>query len=132
MTAARWAASGALVFALYFGIQGGEYGTTDLLALRRQEAAEQAQVLRLRQVVDSLQREATAIETDLRMQERVARERFGMIRRGELLYRLVPPDSSSPSAEAGRTPTGQGRSRVAFDRVRVRVRSHLRQGSSAG
>ena len=96
MTAARWAASGALVFALYFGIQGGEYGTTDLLALRRQEAAEQAQVLRLRQVVDSLQREATAIETDLRMQERVARERFGMIRRGELLYRLVPPDSSSP------------------------------------
>ena len=25
--------------------------------------------------------------------ERVAREAFGMIRRGELLYRLVPPDS---------------------------------------
>jgi cell division protein FtsB len=30
------------------------------------------------------------------VQERVARERFGMIRRGELLYRLVPPDSSAP------------------------------------
>jgi len=46
-------------------------------------------------VVDSLQREATAIERDLRVQERVARERFGMIRRGELLYRLVPPDSAA-------------------------------------
>jgi cell division protein FtsB len=94
VTAARWAALAALLFALYFGIQGGEYGTTDLLALRRQEAAEEAQVIRLRQVVDSLAREANAIEHDLRVQERVARERFGMIRRGELLYRLVPADSS--------------------------------------
>jgi cell division protein FtsB len=27
------------------------------------------------------------------VQERVARERYGMIRPGELLYRLVPADS---------------------------------------
>ncbi len=93
MTGARWVVLAALAFALYFGIQGGEYGTTDLLALRRQEASERAQVQRLRQVVDSLQRDATAIERDPRAQERVARERFGMIRRGELLYRLVPADS---------------------------------------
>ena len=79
---------------LYFGVQGGEYGTTDLLSLRRQESDERAQVERLRHVVDSLEREATAIERDPRVQERVARERFGMIRRGELLYRLVPADSS--------------------------------------
>jgi cell division protein FtsB len=95
VSAARWAALAALLFALYVGIQGGEYGTTDLLALRRQEAAEQTQVIRLREVVDSLTLEANAIEHDLRAQERVARERFGMIRRGELLYRLVPPDSSA-------------------------------------
>ena len=94
MTAARWAALAALLFMIYFGVQGGEYGTTDLLALRRQEASERAQVMRLRQVVDSLGREATAIERDLRVQERVARERFGMIRRGELLYRLVPRDTT--------------------------------------
>ena len=94
MTHARWAALAALAFLLYFGIQGGEYATTDLLALRRQEASERALVQRLRLVVDSLQKEAVAIEHDLRTQERVARERFGMIRRGELLYRLVPPDST--------------------------------------
>jgi cell division protein FtsB len=94
VTRARWAALAALAFLLYFGIQGGEYATTDLLALRRQEASERTQVQRLRVVVDSLQKEAVAIEHDLRTQERVARERFGMIRRGELLYRLVPPDSS--------------------------------------
>ena len=89
MTLARWAALAALLFMLYFGVQG----TTDVLALRRQESSEQAQVERLRHVVDSLEHEATAIERDLRVQERVARERFGMIRRGELLYRLVPADS---------------------------------------
>jgi cell division protein FtsB len=94
MTGARWAALAALAFALYFGVQGGEYGTTDLLALRRQESSERSQVQRLRQVVDSLQRDAIAIEHDLRVQERVARERFGMIRQGELLYRLVPADST--------------------------------------
>jgi cell division protein FtsB len=94
VTRARWAALAALTFLLYFGIQGGEYATTDLVALRRQEASERAQVQRLRLVVDSLQKEAVAIEHDLRTQERVARERFGMIRRGELLYRLVPPDST--------------------------------------
>ena len=94
MSRARWAAIVALVLALYFAIEGGEYGTSDLLSLRRQVASEQEQVSRLRRVVDSLGREATAIEHDLRTQERVARERFGMIRRGELLYRLVPPDSA--------------------------------------
>jgi cell division protein FtsB len=94
VTRARWAALAALAFLLYFGIQGGEYATTDLFALRRQEASEREQVQRLRLVVDSLQKEAVAIEHDLRTQERVARERFGMIRRGELLYRLVPGDST--------------------------------------
>ena len=94
MNRARWAAVVALALALYFAVEGGEYGTSDLLSLRRQVASEQEQVSRLRRVVDSLGREATAVEHDLRTQERVARERFGMIRRGELLYRLVPPDSA--------------------------------------
>jgi hypothetical protein len=44
--------------------------------------------------VDSLERVATAIERDPRTQERVARERFGMIRQGERLYRLVPADTA--------------------------------------
>ena len=95
MTPARWAALVALALALYFAIEGGEYGTSDLLSLRRQVDSEQVEVGRLQRAVDSLGREAVAIEHDLRTQERVARERFGMIRRGEFLYRLVPPDSAT-------------------------------------
>ena len=94
MTPARWAAVAALAFALYFAIQGGEYGTTHLLELRRDVEREQEQVVRLRVVVDSLTRAAEAIRRDPRVQERVARESFGMIRKGEYLFRIVPGDTS--------------------------------------
>ncbi len=94
MTPARWAAVAALAFALYFAIQGGEYGTTHLLELRRDVEREQGQVTRLRVVVDSLTRAAEAIRHDPRVQERVARESFGMIRNGEYLFRIVPGDTS--------------------------------------
>jgi cell division protein FtsB len=88
----RWAVVAGLIFALYFAFQGGEYGTLDLLQLRREEAVERAKVARLERVVDSLGRIATAIERDPRMQERVARESFGMIRPGEFLYKILPQD----------------------------------------
>jgi cell division protein FtsB len=96
VTPARWAAVAALAFALYFAIQGGEYGTTHLLELRRDVEREQGQVVRLRVVVDSLTRAAEAIRRDPRVQERVARESFGMIRKGEYLFRIVPGDTSRP------------------------------------
>ncbi len=92
MTPARWAALAALVLALVFALEGGEYSTLDLIALKRQVRAEEAQVARLRQVIDSLGRLATALERDPRMQERVARESFGMIRKGEFLYKIVRPE----------------------------------------
>ena len=94
MTLARWAAVAAVAFALYFAIQGGEYGTTHLLELRGDVEREQEQVARLRIAVDSLAREAEAIKRDPRVQERVARESFGMIRKGEYLFRIVPGDTA--------------------------------------
>jgi cell division protein FtsB len=95
VTPVRWAALAALAFALYFAVQGGEYGTFDLIQLRDTERLERAKVLGLRAMVDSLTREAAAVERDPRVQERVAREQFGMIRRGEFLYRIVPADSGT-------------------------------------
>jgi cell division protein FtsB len=94
VTPLRWAALGAVAFALYFAVEGGEYGTSDLLELRREVAREEAEVKRLNRVVDSLTRAAHAVERDPRTQERVARESFGMIRRGEFMFRIVPGDSA--------------------------------------
>ena len=98
MNLARWAALLVIVLAVLFALQGGEYGTLDLFKLQRQARDEGAEVSRLQRVVDSLTRVANAIERDPRVQERVARESFGMIRKGEFLYKLVRPDS----ADSGR------------------------------
>jgi len=91
---AGWAALVAIVLAVLFALQGGEYGTLDLFKLQRQGRDEAAEVGRLQRVVDSLTGAANAIERDPQVQERVARESFGMIRKGEFLYKLVRPDSA--------------------------------------
>ena len=44
----------------------------------------------LRVELDSLAKLAHDVETNPSVQERVAREQFGMIRDGEVLYRVVP------------------------------------------
>jgi cell division protein FtsB len=77
-----------------FALEGGEYGTTDLLRLKRQVRDERAAIVRLRGEVDSLSRFERALANDSATQERVARELYGMIRPGELLYQVVPPDSA--------------------------------------
>ena len=81
-----------------FALQGGEYGTTDLLRLEGRIRDARDSIVRLRAVVDSLQRVEHLLETDPATQERVARERFGMIRPGELLYQVVPADSDTAAA----------------------------------
>ncbi len=79
-------------------VMGGEYGTLDWLKLRRQLAQEREAVRDLRVELDSLERLAVALETDPAVQERAAREQFGMIRDGEILYRLVPEQDSGAGA----------------------------------
>ena len=71
-----------------FGFAGGEYGTLDWWQLKRQLREEQAAVERLTAEIDSLRKEAEALERDPVTQERVAREAFGMLRPGEILYRV--------------------------------------------
>lgn len=77
-----------------FAAQGGEYGTTDLLHLERRVTDTRADLARLRHEVDSLARLEHALATDSATQERAARELYGMIRPGEILYQVVPGDTT--------------------------------------
>lgn len=81
-------AGAVVLFAL--AVWGGEYGTGDWLTMRRQLADEREKVAALQVEVDSLAKAAKDLETNPAVQERVAREEFGMIRDGEILYRVVP------------------------------------------
>ena len=75
---------------LVFAIQGGEYGTTDLFKQRLRRQALLARIDSLQRVVDSLGRRKRSIETDPTVQERIAREEFGMVRgEKEMLYRFA-------------------------------------------
>jgi len=76
---------------LALAVWGGEYGTADWITIRRQLIDERAKVAELRIELDSLAKLAHDLETNPAVQERVAREQFGVIRDGEVLYRVVPP-----------------------------------------
>jgi cell division protein FtsB len=87
----RHALRGTLVaVSLYYAVLGGEYSAFDLLRLGQMQEREQAALEVARVEVDSLRARATLLESDPATIERVARERFGMVRDGELLYRFVP------------------------------------------
>ncbi|HYX81805.1 MAG TPA: septum formation initiator family protein [Gemmatimonadales bacterium] len=90
MTGGRIAGLAAGVGLLALAAWGGEYSSADWIILRRQLAEERAKVTALRIEIDSLARLAHELETNPAVQERVAREQFGMIRDGEVLYRVVP------------------------------------------
>ena len=90
MTRPRLAAIAGAVVLAGLAFQAGEYGTVDWLKLRRQLIQERRAVRDLEVELDSLARLARALEADPAAQERAAREQFGMIRKGEILYRLVP------------------------------------------
>jgi len=80
---------GAVVLVLV-AVLAGEYSTIDWLQVRSQLAQERDSVESMRAQVDSLARVARALENDPATQERAAREQFGLIRNGEILYRIVP------------------------------------------
>ena len=90
MTRTRVAGLAGAVVLLALAAWGGEYSTADWLTMRRQLGDEREKVAALQAEVDSLAKAAKDLETNPAVQERVAREEFGMIRDGELLYRVVP------------------------------------------
>ena len=90
MRRSRAVGGGLIVIGVLFALFGGEYSTYDWWRVRRSLAQERAEIVRLEVEVDSLARALELLRGDSAMQERIARERFGMIRDGEILYKLVP------------------------------------------
>ena len=82
--------------ALWFAIEGGEYGTRDLAQQTKRKARLQAQIDSAQHVVDSLRRYKKRLETDPVLQERIAREEFGMVRgEKEILYRIAEDSTAA-------------------------------------
>jgi cell division protein FtsB len=89
------------VAAIAFAVEGGEYGTSDLIRQRRTERRLRSEIDSLSRLTDSLRRYEKQLLTDPKLQERIAREEFGMVRGDkELLYRFVEPEGT-PADSAG-------------------------------
>ena len=90
-----------LLVALYYALWGGEYGVADMTRIRAERARLTEEVERLR--VDNLRLEEriNALENDPRALEALARERFGLIREGEVLYRFAEPERPVPGGGSG-------------------------------
>ncbi len=90
--AKRLVLAAVVVGAIVFAIQGGEYGTWDLVRQRSKRERLEARIDSLTRIVDSLEQRKRAIRTDAAVQERIAREEFGMVKgEKELLYRFAEP-----------------------------------------
>jgi cell division protein FtsB len=100
----RLAWGAGTLFVLWFALEGGEYGTTDLLEQRESKAQLEADITQLRDTVASLERTIERITTDDFELERIAREEHGLVRgEKELLYRFDerrPSDSATVSRDS--------------------------------
>ncbi len=85
--------------AAYFAVFGGEYSLLEVRQARAERAEEAERLAELRRVNDSLRAWGDSLEADSATIERIARERYGMIRDGEVLYRIAPPPDSTEDSE---------------------------------
>jgi cell division protein FtsB len=99
----RYIIPGAIAAAaIYFALFGGEYGFFALRRLEHQQVREEAAVQALRAEVDSLRARQDSLENNPATLERIARERYGLVGKGERLYRFTeaaPTSDSSGRAE---------------------------------
>ncbi len=79
----------------YFAVHGGEYGTVAVVKLLLEKRRDQRAIDSLARQVDSLTKVKQALLTDPAVQERIAREEFGMIKQKEILYRFAEPADSA-------------------------------------
>ena len=77
--------------AVYFALFGGEYSVFEARRIRAENLELEQRLTELKWANDSLRTWAKALETDSATIERLARERYGMIREGEVLYRITAP-----------------------------------------
>ena len=78
-----------LGLAMYYALFGGEYSVFDVQRFQGETLVAQERLSQLRDSTDALHARADALESDPRTLETLARERFGMLYEGEVLYRFA-------------------------------------------
>ena len=85
---------------VYFALFGGEYSVFEVRRVRAERAELEEELVALERTNDCLRAWAEALQSDSATIERLARERYGMIRAGEVLYRITDPADSVQGQDA--------------------------------
>ena len=88
-----WGAA-LLVGFLVYSFIGGETGLIRIRALQHETRALRARKVALAAEADRVDRNRVSMAKDPLLTERVARERFHMVKKGEILYRYQEEDST--------------------------------------
>ncbi|MFC2076507.1 septum formation initiator family protein [candidate division KSB1 bacterium] len=84
----------------FYVIIASEQGILRILSFRNRIEETAGEIKALETVQDSLKRELTGLENNLDLVEKHAREELGMVKPGEVVYKLVPsPKTETPEAD---------------------------------
>lgn len=87
---------GVLVLAAHLAVLGGDFSVFEAREAEARLETRRAEIRAVRQEVDSLRAHIQALRSSDEALERFARERYGLIRDGELLYRISDPAEAEP------------------------------------
>ncbi|MBX7152772.1 septum formation initiator family protein [bacterium] len=71
---------------------GGNYGLYQIMKINNQRSALVQSIEKLKQEQTALLQEREKLKSDLKHIEKVAREKYGMVREGERVYQVIPKD----------------------------------------
>jgi cell division protein FtsB len=92
----KWLMVPLVLGALYYALFGGEYSLLEQRRLEKEKTAEAEKLKQTRNEVNVLRARADSLDKDSATLERIARERYGMIKNGERLYRFVDSAAAKP------------------------------------
>ncbi len=98
----RWLGIVVAVAILFF-IAVNQYGLFRLWRLQKEHEQLQAEIALLREKSQSLRDEQSRLEDDMVYIERLAREKYRMVRQGEKVFRVMPSEQHQPATEQGQT-----------------------------
>jgi cell division protein FtsB len=92
----RWLMVPLVAGAAYYALFGGEYSLFEARKLEHERERENARLTQTRQEVTALRARADSLQHDSATLERIAREKYGLIKDGERLYRFVDSAGANP------------------------------------
>ena len=92
----RWLMVPLVAGAAYYAFFGGEYSLMEARKLERERIREEQRLAETQREVRALRARTDSLQNDSATLERIAREKYGLIKDGERLYRFVDSAGADP------------------------------------